>query len=98
MRNTRREIVAVFNDNGWSVSADSRRITFVGDDPPQVIIWHVDDSDLAHMQAARGSSAKGAYGSRKSNFGLLVHISEAIDTFTGTRGEMRGDDLTVIEQ
>ena len=35
---------ALAEATGWSVTADPHRVTFMNDDPPQVVIWTVSDS------------------------------------------------------
>ncbi|MFE1084921.1 hypothetical protein [Brevibacterium sediminis] len=57
MRIDRTELAnALAEATGWSVTADSHRVTFTNDDPPQVVIWTVTDSELglAHRNTTAG--------------------------------------------
>ena len=40
---------ALADATGLSVSADTHRVTFINDDPPQVVIWTVTDSEIGQM-------------------------------------------------
>lgn len=84
---------------GWDVTADSRRFTFVNDDPPQVIVWPVSDAELGQLRFGANSTAKSYGGRRSAGIDVLcMPVYEAIAPFEGTRGEIHGTDLgTIIE-
>lgn len=83
---------------GWSVSADPHRLTFTHDDPPQVVIWTVTDTELGQLQYNENLRAKKFGGSQTAELGVLAFpIFGALGPFEGSRGYMNGADLTVRE-
>lgn len=86
---------------GWSVSADPHRLTFTNDDPPQVVIWTVTDTELGQLQYNENLRAKKFGGSQTAELGVLsLPLNEALgpfEIFGGSRGYMNGTDLTIRE-
>jgi hypothetical protein len=86
---------------GWSVTADPHRVTFVNDDPPQVVIWTVTDDELGQMRYNENLRAKHYGGRKTSEFGALwLPLMEALGPFElseGSRGYIKGMDMTVRE-
>ncbi|WP_210604332.1 hypothetical protein [Brevibacterium oceani] len=86
---------------GWSVSADTKRFTFVNDDPPQVVIWTVTDAEIGQLRYNENLRAKGYGGSQTNDPGVLsLPLDEALGPFGlfgGSRGFMDGTDLTIRE-
>ncbi|MCS4595110.1 hypothetical protein KTJ89_19120 [Brevibacterium sediminis] len=89
---------ALAEATGWSVSADPHRVTFVNDDPPQVVIWTVTDAEIGELRYNENRRAKG-YGDKQSaELGVLwLPLTEALGPFEGPRGYMDGTDLTIRE-
>lgn len=90
---------ALTESTGWEVSADSRRFTFVNDDPQQVVVWTVSDAELGQLHYGANSGAKSYGGRRSASISVLrMRVDEAICPFEGARGEIRGTDLgTIVE-
>ena len=88
---------ALAEATGWSVSADTHRVTFINDDPPQVVIWTVTDSEIGQMLNENRRAGYG--GKRTADLGALwlPPLMEALDPFDGSRGYMDGTDVTVYE-
>ncbi|MBM6590637.1 hypothetical protein [Brevibacterium sp. RIT 803] len=83
---------------GWSVTADSHRVTFTNDDPPQVVIWTVTDADLGRIRYYENLRAAGYGGRKTADLGALwLPLAEALGPFEGSRGYMQGADLTIRE-
>ena len=83
---------------GWSVTADSHRVTFTNDDPPQVVIWTVTDADLGRLRYNENLRASGYGGRQTAELGVLgLPLGEALGPFEGARGYMHGTDLTIRE-
>ena len=88
----RRELAeSLAEATGWTVTADSHRVTFTSDDPPQVVIWTVTDADLGRLRYNENLRASG-YGGRQT-----AELGEALGPFEGPRGYMQGADLTIRE-
>ena len=83
---------------GWDVTADSRRFTFVNDDPPQVVVWTVTDAELGHLSYIATAGAR-SYGGRASAGSEMIcpQVAEAIEPFEGARGAIVGTDLCIRE-
>ena len=89
---------ALAEATGWSVSADTHRVTFINDDPPQVVIWTVTDSEIGQLMYNENRRAQGYGGKRTADLGALwLPLMEALDPFDGSRGYMDGTDVTVYE-
>lgn len=87
---------ALAEATGWSVTADSHRVTFTNDDPPQVVIWTVTDSEIGELRYNENRRAKGYGGRQSAEFGVLwLPLMEALGPFEGSRGYMDGTDLTI---
>lgn len=89
---------ALAEATGWSVTADSHRVTFTNDDPPQVVIWTVTDSEIGQLMYNENRRAQGYGGKRTADLGALwLPLMEALGPFEGSRGVIRGTDLRIIE-
>ncbi|SDR73665.1 hypothetical protein SAMN04489752_0101 [Brevibacterium siliguriense] len=89
---------ALAEATGWSVTADPHRVTFTNDDPPQVVIWTVTDSDIGQLMYNENRRAQGHGGKRTADPGALwLLLTEALGPFDGSRGYMDGTDVTVHE-
>lgn len=83
---------------GWSVTADARRVTFTNDDPPQVVIWTVTDSEIGELRYSQNLMAKSAGGRQTADLGALwLPVDEALGPYEGTRGYMHGTELIIRE-
>ncbi|MGC2941034.1 MULTISPECIES: hypothetical protein [unclassified Brevibacterium] len=83
---------------GWSVSADPHRITFVNDDPPQVVIWTVTDAEIGQLRYNENLRARAFGGRQTAELSVLsVPLNEALGPFAGSRGLMNGTNLTIHE-
>lgn len=89
---------ALTESTSWSVTADARRFTFVNDDPPQVVVWTVTDAQLGSMLYGTNKRSK-AVGAKQSvdPSVLWLTLHEALGPFEGSRGEIHGTDMTIIE-
>ena len=89
---------AIAEATGWSVSADTHRVTFINDDPPQVVIWTVTDSEIGQMRYNQNLTSREAGGRQSAELGTLGPLlDEALGPFEGTRRVIRGTDLRIIE-
>ena len=90
---------ALAEATGWSVTADPHRVTFMNDDPPQVVIWTVTDSEINRLRYNENRRAQGYGGKRTADLGALwLPLMEALDPFGGgSRGYMDGTDVTIRE-
>ena len=89
---------ALAEATGWSVTADSHRVTFTNDDPPQVVIWTVTDSEIGQMRYNQNLTSREAGGRQSAELGTLGPLlDEALGPFEGSRGVIRGTDLRIIE-
>ena len=90
---------ALAEATGWSVTTDPHRVTFTNDEPPQVVIWTVTDSEIGQLMYNENRRAQGYGGKRTADLGALwlPPLMEALDPFDGSRGYMDGTDVTVYE-
>jgi hypothetical protein len=89
---------ALAEATGWSVTADSRRLTFTNDDPPQVVIWTVTDAEIGQMRYNQNLTSRESGGRQSAELGALgLPLGEALGPFQGSRGYMDGADLTIRE-
>jgi hypothetical protein len=81
----------------YSVTADPKRVTFINDDPPQVIIWTVTDEELGELLYKENTRAKHFGGRKTDDFGALwLPLHELLNPFEGSRGYIYGTDLMTI--
>lgn len=99
MTQNRTYLAEVFSEStGWSVTADARRFTFINDDPPQVVVWTVTDAQLGSLIYAANMQSKHAGGTQSDDPAILwLVVAEAIGPFEGSRGQMQGTDMTIVE-
>ena len=89
---------ALAEATGWSVTADPHRVTFMNDDPPQVVIWTVTDSEINRLRYNENRRAQGYGSKRTADLGALwLPLMEALDPFEGSRGYMDGTDVIIRE-
>ncbi|WP_432790723.1 hypothetical protein QYM46_02535 [Brevibacterium sp. K11IcPPYGO002] len=89
---------ALAEATGWSVTADPHRVTFTNDDPTQVVIRTVTDSEIGELRYNENRRAQGYGGKRTADLGALwLPLLEALGPFEGSRGMIRGTDLRIIE-
>ena len=89
---------ALAEATGWSVTADPHRVTFINDDPPQVVIWTVTDSEIGQMRYNQNLTSREAGGRQSAELGTLGPLlDEALGPFEGSRGVIRGTDLRIFE-
>ncbi|AMT92846.1 hypothetical protein A2T55_02760 [Brevibacterium linens] len=89
---------ALAEATGWSVTTDPHRVTFTNDEPPQVVIWTVTDSEIGQLMYNENRRAKGYGGRKTADLGALwLLLMEALDPFDGSRGYMDGTDAIAYE-
>lgn len=89
---------ALAETTGWSVTADPHRVTFTNDDPSQVVIWTVTDSEIGQMRYNQNLPSREAGGRQSADLSALgLPLDEALGPFEGSRGVIRGTDLRIIE-
>ena len=62
---------ALAEATGWSVTTDPHRVTFTNDEPPQVVIWTVTDSEIGQLMYNENRRAQGYGGKRTADLGAL---------------------------
>ena len=80
---------ALAEATGWSVTTDPHRVTFTNDEPPQVVIWTVTDSEIGQLRYNQNLTSWEAGGRQSAELGTLAPPTRR--SFRPIRGNPWGD-------